>query len=476
MNETEPKIAAMEVPTLEKQVLIVEDEIVFAKAVKKQLQRAGYKSEIAGDLATAREKFESQSPDLVLLDMRLPDGSGLDFLETIKKGNDSNTAVLVMSAYGELEDAVSAMKLGASDYLKKPVDLDELLINVEKVLDKNELETKLTYSSKRERNASETVEFIGECPGISAVKKQIEQIARLTHTSNSVPPTVLILGETGTGKDVVARLLHASGALRDKPFVQIDCASLPKDLIEAELFGHEKGAFTNAHAARTGLIEAAEDGALFMDEIGELPLHLQSKLLAVLERRLMRRVGTNKELPVRAWFIAATNRNVEELVEKGEFRSDLYYRLNVLSIEMPPLRSRGKDIIILARYFAEQTARRYGFENVSLGDEAVQTLMEYSWPGNVREMKHLIERAVLLNSGGELSSGALGLTNRMVSGSEGQSQAGDSNIEDMTLESAEYTLITQALDKANGNVSRAARELDITRMALRYRMKKYNLS
>ena len=475
MNEIEPTIAAMEVPTLEKQVLIVEDEIVFAKAVKKQLQRAGYKSEIAGDLSIAMEKFESQTPDLVLLDMRLPDGSGLDFLEAIKNGQNPNTAVLVMSAYGELEDAVSAMKLGASDYLKKPVDLDELLINVEKVLDKNELETKLTYSSKRERNASETVELIGECPEIISVKQQIEQIARITRASNTVPPTVFILGETGTGKDVVARLLHASTALRDKPFVQIDCASLPKDLIEAELFGHEKGAFTNAHAARTGLIEAAEDGTLFMDEIAELPPDLQSKLLAVLERRLMRRVGTTKELPVRAWFLAATNRNIEDLVAKGEFRSDLYYRLNVLSIEIPPLRTRGKDIIMLARYFAEQTARRYGFENVGLSEEAVQTLVEYSWPGNVREMKHLIERAVLLNSGGELSSGSLGLTNRMVSGSTGQSQVGDSNIEDMTLESAEYTLITQALDKANGNVSKAARELDITRMALRYRMKKYNL-
>ena len=475
MNELEPTIAAMEVPTLEKQILIVEDEIVFAKAVKKQLQRAGYKCEIAGDLDTAREKFESQMPDLVLLDMRLPDGSGLDFLESIKNGQNPNAAVLVMSAYGELEDAVSAMKMGASDYLKKPVDLEELLINIEKVLDKNELETKLTYSSKRERNASETVDFIGECPGIISVKQQIEQIARLTRASKTVPPTVFILGETGTGKDVVARLLHASTALSDKPFVQIDCASLPKDLIEAELFGHEKGAFTNAHAARTGLIEAAEDGVLFMDEIGELPLDLQSKLLAVLERRLMRRVGTTKELPVRAWFIAATNRNIEDLVSKGEFRTDLYYRLNVLSIEMPSLRTRGNDIIILAKYFSEQTVRRYGFEKVSLSDEAVQALMEYSWPGNVRELKHLIERAVLLNSGGELSSDALGLTNRALSGHTENSQASDSNIEDMTLESAELTLITQALDKANGNVSKAARELDITRMAMRYRMKKYNL-
>ncbi|MFB3101064.1 MAG: sigma-54-dependent transcriptional regulator [Gammaproteobacteria bacterium] len=475
MNELEPTIAAMEVPTLEKQILIVEDEIVFAKAVKKQLQRAGYKCEIAGDLDTAREKFESQMPDLVLLDMRLPDGSGLDFLESIKNGQNPNAAVLVMSAYGELEDAVSAMKMGASDYLKKPVDLEELLINIEKVLDKNELETKLTYSSKRERNASETVDFIGECPGIISVKQQIEQIARLTRASKTVPPTVFILGETGTGKDVVARLLHASTALSDKPFVQIDCASLPKDLIEAELFGHEKGAFTNAHAARTGLIEAAEDGVLFMDEIGELPPDLQSKLLAVLDRRLMRRVGTTKELPVRAWFIAATNRNIEDLVSKGEFRTDLYYRLNVLSIEMPSLRTRGNDIIILAKYFSEQTVRRYGFEKVSLSDEAVQALMEYSWPGNVRELKHLIERAVLLNSGGELSSDALGLTNRALSGHTENSQASDSNIEDMTLESAELTLITQALDKANGNVSKAARELDITRMAMRYRMKKYNL-
>jgi two-component system, NtrC family, response regulator AtoC len=474
MHEIEPT-TFMEVPTIEKQILIVEDESVFARAVKKHLARAGYKSEIAVDLQTAKEKFESNTPDLVLLDMRLPDGSGLDFLEAIKKSENSDIAVLVMSAYGELEDAVSAMKLGASDYLKKPVDLEELLINVKKVLDKNELEIKLLNSSKRERNASEAVEFIGDCPEIISIKQQIEQIGRLTYASGTIPPTVLILGETGTGKDVVARSLHASAALSGRPFVHVDCASLPKDLIEAELFGHEKGAFTNAHAARTGLIEAAEDGALFLDEIGELPLNLQSKLLAVLERRLMRRVGTSKELPVRAWIIAATNREVEELVEKGKFRSDLYYRLNVLNIDMPPLRTRGNDIIVLAKHFANQTARRYGFKDVTFNNEAIQNLMEYSWPGNVREMKHLIDRAVLLNSGGELSPNALGLTDRIHNGNAGSSQATRTNLEDMTLESAEFTLISQALQRANGNVSKAARELNITRMALRYRMKKYNL-
>lgn len=474
MHEIEPT-TFMEVPTIEKQILIVEDESVFARAVKKHLARAGYKSEIAGDLQTAREKFESITPDLILLDMRLPDGSGLDFLEAVKKSENSDIAVLVMSAYGELDDAVSAMKLGASDYLKKPVDLEELLINVKKVLDKNELEIKLVNSSKRERNASEAVEFIGECPEIIAIKHQIEQIGRLTYASDTIPPTVLILGETGTGKDVVARSLHASAALSDRPFVHVDCASLPKDLIEAELFGHEKGAFTNAHAARTGLIEAAENGALFLDEIGELPLNSQSKLLAVLERRLMRRVGTSKELPVRAWIIAATNRVVEELVEKGEFRSDLYYRLNVLSIDMPALRTRGNDIIVLANHFANQTARRYGFKDVTFSNEAIQIIMEYSWPGNVREMKHLIDRAVLLNSGGELSPIALGLTDRIHNDSTSTSQETRTSLEDMTLESAEFTLISQALQRANGNVSKAARELNITRMALRYRMKKYNL-
>jgi len=256
----------------------------------------------------------------------------------------------------------------------------------------------------------------------------------------------------------------------DKPFVHVDCASLPKDLIESELFGHEKGAFTNAHVARTGLIEAAEDGALFLDEIGELPLDLQSKLLAVLERRTLRRVGTTQERPVAAWIIAATNRDLESLSDRGEFRSDLFYRLNVMSLTMPPLRERGDDILLLANHFAAQTVRRYGLDIEGFDSSAKAALLEYDWPGNVREMKHLLERAVLLSGGGKIGRDILNLD--MSEKSSGELAKLD---EDMTLGDAELQLIKQALDRTNHNVSKAARELGITRMALRYRIKKYDL-
>lgn len=461
-------VTSAEVPILEKHILLVEDETIFAKAVKKHLERAKYIVDLAGDLAEARKYYKNNPPDLVLLDMRLPDGSGLDFLSEIK-ASVNNTSVLVMSAYGQLEDAVSAMKLGASDYLKKPIDLEELIINVEKVFDKSELAQKLTNSTKREQHAAETVEFLGKCKQIKSVRDQVERISRLSQAEDVIPPTVLVLGETGTGKDVVARLLHEKSSRNSKPFVHVDCASLPKDLIESELFGHEKGAFTNAHVARTGLIEAAEDGVLFLDEIGELPLDLQSKLLAVLERRTLRRVGTTQERPVAAWIIAATNRDIESLSEKGEFRSDLYYRLNVMSLAMPSLRERGNDILLLANHFAAQTARRYGIQFDGFSEDAEQALIEYSWPGNVREMKHILERAVLLSGGGMLEEEFLSIDKKPVSTEENEIN------EDLTLGEAELQLIKQALERTNRNVSKAARELGITRMALRYRIKKYDL-
>ena len=465
ITHSSPLITETEVPFLEKHILIIEDEAVFAGAVRKRLKRGGYNAEVAGTLAEGVRKISEKTPDLLLLDMRLPDGSGLDLLGTLQNSDDNAYPVLVMSAYGEIEDAVSAMKSGASDYLKKPIDLDELMITVEKVLEKDELSQKLTYSSKREQHAHEGVEFLGDSPAIVAIRQQINRLKQLTGVS--VPPTILILGETGTGKDVVARLLHANSARRERPFVHVDCASLPKDLIEAELFGHEKGAFTSAHVARTGLIEAAEDGVLFMDEIGELPMDLQAKLLAVLERRTLRKVGTTKERPVAAWIIAATNRDVAQLVERGEFRSDLYYRLNVLSITIAPLRERGDDIILLASHFIRQSAKRYGIRSVTLSGQAIQALRSYHWPGNVRELKHMIERAILLCGGGELTPDDLSLA---VRGSDETPLTAD-----LTLDNAELLLITNALEKCNGNVSKAARELGITRMALRYRIKKHNL-
>lgn len=468
-NMQDPLITSAEVPVLVKRILLVEDETVFAKAVKKHLERSSYTVDLAGDLKSAREHYKNNQPDLVILDMRLPDGSGLDFLTEIKAAQ-ASSSVLVMSAYGELEDAVSAMKLGAADYLKKPIDLEELLINVEKVLDKNELTQKLTNSAKREQHATEAVDFLGKCKQIKSVRDQVERISKLSQSEEVIPPTVLILGETGTGKDVVARLLHEKSNRNQKPFVHVDCASLPKDLIESELFGHEKGAFTNAHVARTGLIEAAEDGVLFLDEIGELPLDLQSKLLAVLERRTLRRVGTTQERPVVAWIVAATNRDIESLAESGEFRSDLYYRLNVMSLAMPPLRERGNDILLLATHFATQTSRRYGLEFEGFSDEAGDALLEYSWPGNVREMKHALERAVLLSGGGELDENTLNLDKKP----SAKSEETDMN-DDLTLGEAELHLIKQALERTNRNVSKASRELGITRMALRYRIKKYNL-
>ncbi len=453
-------------------VLIVEDEELFAKAVLKRLAREGYQCHHAGTLARAEAFCREQQPDLILLDMRLPDGSGLDFLGRLRNGLGPEVPVLVLSAYGELEDAVAAMKLNALDYLKKPIDLDELLVNVQKVLSKAELTRSLAYSRKRERSAkTENLGqfFLGDCGPIRDFRQQAERIGALVASPDVVPPTVLIQGETGTGKDVAARLLHNLSARRERPFVHMDCAALPKDLIEAELFGHEKGAFTSAHIERTGLIEAAEDGTLFLDEIGEIPPELQVKLLAVLERRTLRRVGSTHERPVRCWFIAATNRDMETMVKEGRLRSDLYFRLNVLTIKMPPLRERGDDILLLAREFAKQTAVRYGQREPQFEPAALEALRRYHWPGNVRELKHLIERVVLLSGGRPIKAGSLMLS------APAAVAGGEAALDGMSLEAAEKLLIERALRRTNNNVSEAARQLGITRMIMRTRMKKYGL-
>jgi two-component system response regulator AtoC len=446
-------------------VLLVEDEVLFARAVVKRLQQAGYECEHAENLADGRALAKQFMPELALLDMRLPDGNGFDLLaEFVTKG----IAVIVMTAYGEVSDAVNAMKQGAVDYLKKPVDLEELLLVVEKVEATTKLKHQLDYSRQRDTHVTEGVELLGDSPVMRSVRMQVRRIAQLVAIADAIPPTVLINGETGTGKDVAARLLHQSCAKSDRPFVHVDCASLPGELIESELFGHEKGAFTSAQGSRIGLIEAAEDGTLFLDEIGELPLNLQAKLLNVLERRMVRRVGSTKEWPVAARFIAATNRDLHQMVTAGRFRSDLFYRLNVLTLTMPPLRERDDDALLLARHFAAQTERRYGLEKHVFSPDAVSAIKHYSWPGNVRELRHQISRAVLLSRGNQITAHDLALP--MQAANELEHVA--SNV---TLDLAEKMLIDNALKLSNHNVSEAARKLGITRMAMRYRMEKHGI-
>ncbi len=451
-----------------KKILIVEDEVLFARAVQKRLQKAGFECEHVENLADARAIIKQFNADLVLLDMRLPDGNGLDLLsEFVAK----NMTTIVMTAYGEVSDAVTAMKLGANDYLKKPIDLEELLLVVQKNEKTSALQTSLDYARQRNAHSSDGITLIGDSPATQSIHMQIARIAQLGHLTDSIAPTVLITGETGTGKDVAARLLHASGINNEKPFVHVDCASLPNELIESELFGHEKGAFTNAITSRPGLIEAAEDGTLFLDEIGELPLALQAKLLSVLERRRVRRLGSTKERIVPARIIAATNRNLHEMSQNGRFRSDLYYRLNVMTISLAPLRERGNDILQLAKHFMQLTEKRYGLTKHQFSQSAIDAMQLYNWPGNVRELRHQISRAVLLSSQVQITANDLNLIdNKNKVGNEQNQQS------QLTLDATEKSMLLKALEAAHNNVSEAARQLGITRMTMRYRMDKHGIS
>jgi two-component system response regulator AtoC len=456
-------------------LLIVEDEVLFARAVMRRLQKAGYECAHVESLQDARAIAKQFSPDIVLLDMRLPDGNGLDLLaELVTK----NTAVIVMTAHGEVSDAVTAIKQGAVDYLKKPIDLEELLLSVQKAEAAAVQSNSLDYSRQRNAHAIDGVELLGESPAMQSVKAQIRRISQLV-AGDTVPPTVLIGGETGTGKDVAARLLHSScqsnNKHNDKPFVHIDCASLPADLMESELFGHEKGAFTGALSTRPGLIEAAEDGTLFLDEIGELPLALQAKLLNVLERRVVRRLGSTKERAVPARFIAATNRDLHEMSLTGHFRQDLYYRLNVMSISMPPLREREDDAMMLAKHFAVQTSKRYGLAARPIFlPEAIAMIKHYSWPGNVRELRHQVSRAMLLCHDGQITELDLALPMHRTN-TQSIAESNLNQIMPPTLDAAEKAILLQVLAESNDNVSEAARKLGITRMTMRYRMDKHQI-
>ena len=454
-------------------ILLVEDEELFAKAVAKRLTAGGHLCTIAGTIEEAARCVEAPNggPGLVLLDERLPDGSGVDFLQRLAEGpRDDRPAVIVMTAFSDVDHAVRAMKLGALDYLKKPVDLDQLSLAVERVRkaeasEPDAAQAKLSPDEER---------LIGESDAMRRVRDRLTALARIA-TDGAALPTVLIFGETGTGKDLAARILHRQGACADRAFVQVDCASLPKDLVEAELFGHEAGAFTGARGGRVGLIEAAGAGTVFLDEIGEMPLDTQAKLLAVLDRRLVRRIGGNAEMPVKARFVVATNRDLDAMVRDGRFRADLFYRLKVLTLEMEPLRRCRDDLPALVRHFAEVTARAFGRPLPSFTGQAMAKLAAHDWPGNVRELKHTVERAVLLNKGVPVTAEEITLPRADPACDPVVAERALPQLDGLTLEQAERQVIENALRTCGGNVSKAAKLLNTTRMTLRYRIEKHGI-
>ncbi|MFI5372329.1 MAG: sigma-54-dependent transcriptional regulator [Candidatus Eisenbacteria bacterium] len=459
-------------------ILVVDDQDSIRHFVCKALEEAGYQVRSCGSVREARATLEQEMPDLALLDLKLPDGTGLELLKEIKRVQ-PEVAVILMTAFGELETAVEAMSGGAFWFVKKPFQTDELLALVERGLESQ----KLWIELRRLRHQAFADEdyLHSASPSMQEAYAIAEQVARGDTTS------VLIEGESGTGKEYFANLIHRMSARHDRPFVEINCAAIPRELLESELFGHEKGAFTDARAQKLGLMELANGGTLFLDEIGEMSPMLQVKLLRVLERRTFKRVGGTKDINVNLRIISATNQHLEKMVSEGTFREDLYYRLKVVPLWVPPLRERKDDVVPLARLFMERFAKMFKkpFHDISPGAERV--LIDYNWPGNIRELRNLMERTVLLENGEVLEPHHLKLGGRP-RGAESEATFGHRVDEflhapvpadgvpfEALVEELERALIVKASYATKWNQSRTAELLRLKRDKLRYRMKLYGL-
>ncbi len=463
-------------------ILVIEDEATLAKNVQRYLERSDYEVEVAPSGEQGLERLESFQPDVVLLDFRLTGIDGLEVLRGIRATN-TKVKVIFMTAHGNVETAVEAMKNGADEYLTKPVSLAELKLLVDKAVGQDRLEGALTYYQQKDAQQSGLGAILGESSAIQDLKERIQRMLAVeAGLKGDVPPAVLITGETGTGKELIARAIHFDGARHDKPFVEVNCASLPSQLVEAELFGHERGAFTDAKGRKLGLAEAAHGGTLFLDEIGEIGHDVQVKLLKLLEDRRIRRLGSVREREVDVRVVAATNRNMEAHVQSGNFRSDLYFRLRVVELNAPPLRERGEDVLLLANYFLDHHARRYGKSGLQFSPQANTAMRAYSWPGNVRELRNVIEHAVLLSANSVIDRDQLSLSPTLAAANGGAPGSGSNGrfpptlpADGIRLEDVERDLVEQALERESWNVTRAAHLLGLSRDTLRYRIEKYQL-
>jgi two-component system, NtrC family, response regulator AtoC len=458
-------------PLSQRKILVVDDELALRKSLQQRFEEEGADARTADSVTAARKQLGEEEFDLVILDHRLPDGTGLALLEEQKRAGTSGTFVM-MTAYSSTEDAIRAMKAGAADYLLKPFDLDEVVIVAERVLENVAMRGELKRLRARERGDFGVENIVGS----SAAMEELRSLVRRVATSGA--RTILITGPSGSGKDVAARAIHYASPEADHPFLNITCTALPEALLESELFGHEKGSFTDAKATKKGLFEEANGGTIFLDEIGDMPPPLQAKLLRFLESKSFRRVGGLKEIQVDVRVIAATHRRLPELVEKGNFRGDLYYRLNVIPIEIPPLAQRPDDVLPLLDHFVRQYARELKKEVTGFDDVSRNLLVRHSWPGNVRELRNCVERAVLLCTGPSLGVADLPPELRRIGGL-GDTAAGQPLFAlpegGVVIEEVIKSLLDQALMRASGNKSRAAEMLGIHRDQVRYWVKKYGL-
>lgn len=449
-------------------VLIVDDEETHARAIGRFLGRRDYAPIVATSATEARAALGRARPDLVLLDLRLGEEDGVAILREVR-AVDASLPVIMMTAYGSVDSAVAAMKAGARDYVQKPIDLEELALLIERALDESRARARLAHLQESVVTQEGDGRLIGASIAMRPVHDFVARMASLGALRAGDYPSVLLLGETGTGKSLLARALHRSSPLASRPFMVLDCTSLPRELIEAELFGFERGAFTDARAPKPGLVEVAAGGTIFLDEIGELGADAQAKLLRVIEDRTVRRLGGLQDVAVDVRVIAATNRDPGAEVAAGRLRADLYYRLNVLTVTLPPLRERGDDVLLLARHFLVACARKYGRTPKTLAPDAIDCLLRDRWLGNVRELAHVVERATLMVDGDVVEARHI----RPAAADVLQPASGEPATPG--LEAAERQLIRQALEDAHGNVSGAARRLGVSRELLRYRARKHGL-
>lgn len=436
--------------------LVVDDEPDIRELIEITLGRMNIASAAAQDLSSARALLAAQPFDLCLTDMRLPDGNGIELVEHIQK-NYPDTPVAVITAHGNMESAVSALKAGAFDFVSKPVDLQVLRNLVHTALKLSQTQTKTMRSS--------SLSLLGDSPAMRKIQATIAKLAR------SQAP-VYISGESGVGKELVARLIHDKGPRADKPFIPVNCGAIPGELVESEFFGHKKGSFTGAVADKDGLFQAAHGGTLFLDEVADLPLHMQVKLLRVIQEKSVRPIGAQKEMPTDVRILSATHKDLAALVETGGFRQDLFYRINVIELHVPPLRERGDDITLLAQHILQRIAAQSGEETPQLSADAIHALSQHPFPGNVRELENILERAITLCEGNTIHAADL----RLPSAGTAAPAAGGGPVQlEPFLDSIARDTIVKALEQTRYNKTAAAKLLGISFRALRYRLKKLGL-